>query len=325
MIIFTSGFLMLVLLGCCVFCAIRRSFSERPAPSLCKNCHKAIFQQWEQSIHSRADSTPELMLLTDNGKLTECMVCHATNTVWTGVAPLTTYPTGQGKGIDCASCHWEDGKIVAAEFSTKANRIHRLIIRDSVKNDIFVCGQCHEKPYMEMKAFENLSEDITCQDCHLERLAQISLREKKGVDRVLSRIHSVEADHSLKLETLAFFPGALTAGLERCEMTTTTLEVAVKLTNYIPHSIPSVDFGENKIYVMVELLLADGTRLNKEKVVDKVNPIKPLAEQRFKYSFTITSSDVHTVILQLLHQRNAQTEKILMFRESFPVKGTLSK
>lgn len=319
------GFLLLIFLGCCVFCAIRRSFSERPTPSLCKNCHKAIFQQWEQSPHSHANSSPELMALTDNGKLTECMVCHVTNTVWTGVEPLTTYPAGQGKGIDCASCHWEDGKIVAATFSTKANRIHRLVIRDSIKNDIFMCGQCHEKPYLELKAFENLSANVTCQECHLERPAQKTREEKKGIDRLLSNIHSIEADHSLRLETLAFFPGALTASLERCELTTSTIEVVVQITNYVPHSIPSVDFGENKVFARVELPVSDGSRLDMVNVIDSANPIKPLAEHRFKYSFTRPSSDVHTVIFQLLHQRKEQAQKILMFRESFAVKGIMNK
>ncbi len=311
-------FLVLVLLGCCVMRVLRQSFAERPRPDACIQCHKDIYLQWEGSPHARAAAGEEFLFLTNNGNLEECMVCHATRTIWTGTDPLEVYEPGAGVGVDCATCHWVDGAIVAAEYSATANRIHTVTVKEGVHDDSYVCGQCHQKPYLEAESLDRLGEEITCQECHLDTLATRALKEKHGVKKLANVIHRVEAEHSMRLETLVDFPGAYSVTLDKHETTTDSVTLEFTFHNYIPHSIPSVDFGENRVSLRAVLLSPNGSRLmSKEETVDKSEPVEPLRGKQCSYSFSEVSTTPSNVVFELVHQRSEGAEEILMYSKTF--------
>ncbi len=150
-------------------------------PRSCKPCHRAIFEEWDDSYHrfSREDGLYKTFSLTQgvNPGAPVCQTCHLPQSVLE-VAPLDP-PKSRRKdkhpriqdGVDCAACH---------------RRFHQIVGKKAVKNackavgDKFFgtaefCGGCHRSylkgtkhEYDEWK--ENpkpISEKKTCIDCHM--------------------------------------------------------------------------------------------------------------------------------------------------------------
>lgn len=300
----------------CVFLVSRVNFSERPDSLECQKCHKEIYDQWILSPHSRATQGERFIMLTDNLRLNECVSCHSPQTIWTKGAPLSAsfQSVQKGRGVDCASCHWQEGKIIAGEGSYEAQRSHPLEVSDSLRVDSYVCGQCHRKPYQEMQTFKNLSSRVTCQHCHIERLSE----EKLKTPEMANRKRRLESEkfiaHTFRIEDLAEFPSAIAVKVDSPVFTTETLTINFTLVNYLPHSIPAVEYGNNQVFVSAEVFLSGSDKiLKKENVFNRQKPIKPFSENAFKYSFRIGDEKVDLAVIKVLHQRKKNTKKIMIF------------
>ncbi|MCD6385399.1 hypothetical protein J7M23_06435 [Candidatus Sumerlaeota bacterium] len=310
------------MISSCVFLLSRAKFSERPESVECQKCHKQTYNQWNSSPHSRATKSERFLFLTDNLNLGVCDSCHSPRTIWTEGTPLSSSGSRQGRGVDCASCHWHDGMIVADAFSRKAHHSHPLQVDDALRTDSYVCGQCHRKPFNEMQRFKALPQQLTCQQCHMERLAEEKLKAKKGFKKAYKLGYEGYADHSFRIEDLAHFPGAMALNLDSSTLSTETLSIHFTLVNYLPHSIPAVEYGSNRVLVSAELLLSGSSKsLKKEFVFNRQKPIKPFSEKSFEYSFNIGKEKVDSLSINIYHQREKNSKKIIMFSRKFNIKS----
>ncbi len=162
----------------------------------CGNCHQAIYQEWQTSLHSKAftDLFFTAYHKKDKGDPT-CLVCH---TPLENQSPvLITFsnnhkenlitqnnpgfdPELQKEGINCAGCHVRDGVIYGPYKARDLNAPHPVGYDRKFLTKT-LCKQCHEVP---SKDFSLMQEGIcstgmesntgiwaargyVCQDCHM--------------------------------------------------------------------------------------------------------------------------------------------------------------
>ena len=87
----------------------------------CKSCHKEIYKQWQQSMHSKSsalkdpihgtfynkvagDPTQEGVILKSSGKYPVCLQCHAPNAAKDKTTKLDANPA-YAEGVNCIVCH----------------------------------------------------------------------------------------------------------------------------------------------------------------------------------------------------------------------------
>ncbi len=135
----------------------------------CKNCHKVIYDQWENSIHAKATKdpfTPEMMerLPFFRYKLImgekPCYACHG--------------PKDLNEGVSCEVCHGINDQDDVMDVHETKYGPNMARIR---KADF--CAQCHEAEHpltgeimmttvREWRKSKAFAEGKQCVDCHME-------------------------------------------------------------------------------------------------------------------------------------------------------------
>ncbi|MFQ5647203.1 MAG: multiheme c-type cytochrome [bacterium] len=124
----------------------------------CKECHRKIFQDWEQSMHSKA-----FLFLGDKERENPvCLRCHCT-----GYGVAGGYAGGETdlKGVQCEACHGpygghlRAGRVVSKKAEKKPEKIREDNCRDCLIRK--QCMPCHtprhspdfvfEEYYLEIK------------------------------------------------------------------------------------------------------------------------------------------------------------------------------
>jgi hypothetical protein len=169
----------------------------------CRSCHSKITAQWEQSRHAQSWSNP----IFQEGYIAEpdpfCVYCHAPhaeqrietlkNDPWVrSMHPVKgsllnrpeRYPEPLAdEGINCATCHVRDGKMIASE--PKPFAPHPITVDTRIKESVF-CKDCHDFPilerhngalivsttymqttYQEWETWKEKGGDESCQGCHM--------------------------------------------------------------------------------------------------------------------------------------------------------------
>ncbi|MCX7766751.1 MAG: cytochrome c family protein [Candidatus Sumerlaeia bacterium] len=296
-----------------LFLLALKKYEERPPADSCSKCHQEIYKQWESSRHSTAAQGRRFSFLSHNANIGICLSCHRPATIWTAI-PESSLIQGQ-TGIDCATCHWFNGFIVGAGNSKAANRAHALFPDKSIANNSYACGRCHQKPFREFQPVPGQQNNLSCQTCHLKRIAEEKIKLKNNHKRTK---HQLLADHSFRIEDLNLIPSTYFFKLNSCNITTTTLEINFTLASYVPHSVPAVEFGENRMIVSAQLLNEKQQQvLSQETVFTAQNPLGPLSQKEFNYSFQLPEEKLKNLILTVFHQRHKNDARIIMCREEF--------
>ncbi len=150
----------------------------------CKGCHRSVFRQWKTSRHAKAWTNRLFAVAFHHSPYQWCVHCHAplpeqkkhVRGVWnrhrtkTPFKPRTakqrpsTRPTSHRtqnafklsvnldvverkllqEGVNCASCHWRNGVLLAAKRPSKeAQNAHPIRWEPKLKRASF-CAGCHQ-------------------------------------------------------------------------------------------------------------------------------------------------------------------------------------
>ena len=163
----------------------------------CGVCHTAIYQEWQESLHSRAYIDPFFTAYhkKDNGDPT-CLVCQ---TPLENQAPEILYSKSgefhdlksipnpkfdqalQQEGVTCAGCHVRNG-IIYGPFRQKTMNAPHAVAYDEKFTSKNICQQCHEVPAKSISLMDEgicrtgmesdngvwAARGFICQDCHMQ-------------------------------------------------------------------------------------------------------------------------------------------------------------
>lgn len=140
----------------------------------CRQCHPAVWREWEQSYHSRAFSDPNVQAAFQHFRADrKCHTCHAPRPVLaTGIGEeVQLRQDDRNSGVNCLSCHGTpEGQGVAAR-RTVADAPCRPVARPELGTSR-ICGTCHDAIFKDWRASRYRVEGKTCQDCHLPAVAR---------------------------------------------------------------------------------------------------------------------------------------------------------
>ena len=189
-------------------------FAAKPAkdgvldsPLNCKECHPAIYAEWESDRHSKAWVGKLYTDLSNNHRDPNCWSCHAPRPILeTGLeSPAEARANFREQGITCLSCH-KMGNHVAGNRKNHsatpdatpdcgpvfANEIARA---DAQEATIAFCGVCHG-PHGTLEEFRGskyFREGKTCLTCHMEETMEPATL---GGPSRLRRVHRFKGGHS---------------------------------------------------------------------------------------------------------------------------------
>lgn len=143
-----------------------------PSPEACARCHPEVVAQWRPSMHARAWSDPVFRAEYERRPAASCRDCHA---------PASSAPA-RTTGVDCASCHLENGFVLAAEVSVTGWWAHPMRAVPRLRSAT-ACAGCHQFQFTddgvhdpgealqdtmtEYRASESFARGESCQDCHM--------------------------------------------------------------------------------------------------------------------------------------------------------------
>lgn len=135
----------------------------------CRQCHPAVWREWEASYHARAFSDPNVQAAFQHfGNDRKCQSCHAPRPILVaGVeAPAELRRERPESGVTCLSCHeMPDGRGVAAR-RTIADAPCRPVEHADL-TDSRLCGVCHESIFEDWRQSRYAADGKTCRGCHM--------------------------------------------------------------------------------------------------------------------------------------------------------------
>ncbi|MCA9681805.1 MAG: hypothetical protein KC457_06390 [Myxococcales bacterium] len=206
-----------------------------PRPSACGECHGEIVEQWRGSLHARAWSDEVFRAEYDRAPAASCRDCHN---------PPTRAP--EGEGIDCATCHLREGRILALHDGPEASAAHPITLEPALAGPES-CARCHQFTFTD-DGVHDPSEALQ------NTVAEWRASEAATEGRDCRSCHMPEGDHSL----LGLDDPALLAGAVELELAARraaeAIEVEVRLRGArIGHAFPTGDlFRQGRLIVTSE-------------------------------------------------------------------------
>lgn len=133
----------------------------------CRQCHAAVWQEWETSLHSQAFSHPNVQAAFRHfGHDRQCESCHAAEPILRDLAaPVVLRSRDRDMGVDCLTCHaLPDGSMAARR--TIANAPCRPIATPALTASLH-CGRCHTAIHKDWEASSFRDSGKNCQSCHM--------------------------------------------------------------------------------------------------------------------------------------------------------------
>ncbi len=207
-------------IGCCAPFApiggvpVEGQAMHEAAPSIldpdgCVGCHEEETAAWSSSLHASASVDPVYLAEHGGGRDPFCTGCHD--------------PRGEDRGVDCATCHLEDGVIVAPHASGRAPHPTRVVTERATPS---ACAGCHDfdfprvpgQPMQDTVDEWRASEAPACQRCHMP-----------------------EGDHAfVARRDPSFASGAIEVSV-RARARARSTRVLVTLENHAGHAVPTGD------------------------------------------------------------------------------------
>lgn len=225
--------------------AQRTTSGNYQSSSSCRNCHAHIFEQFSESMHSKAFSNPlfnaqvynVLLPRVENGddlagELSGCVACHSPVTFVQTSGNISSLSDGNQNfsGVECDLCHTISGykgskpgngnylsKPSAQKlgpFEYKSDH-HRTYSELQTKSEI--CAICHNRTnrygleiistFSEWKRSKYAEKGIECQDCHMNVQGFLTAGEPEYESGTAAQATLIRSKNRTKLYTHRF-PGA---------------------------------------------------------------------------------------------------------------------
>jgi len=224
---------------------------EYPKPGRCGECHQDIFAAWKKSRHSLAWTSQTYIQDSDNRSKQKCLSCHIPESVLPDARPEPR-TTNRESGVYCVPCHVRDGVMQGPYELFSPPHPTRRNTRYSASS---FCRSCHGKTYKEWKATEVKK---TCQECHMPRSTKRLIQK---FPRHLLHAKKQVGDHSFPTGKIRESDLQARAEWEGKHLVVSLLNKA------IPHSVPTADSGDPRVYLTVSLYDESGEFLEKFKEI----------------------------------------------------------
>lgn len=221
----------------------------------CRKCHKAIYQDWEASAHSRASISSDFLFQTQVPGLARCQHCHLPEPV------LTERGGNQGlpeirrvfskEGVNCLSCHYMPGGIKSLDNLGQGQL------------DEAICGRCHQRVFQEMQNQPQVSAYYSCAKCHMP---EVKGRPYQHWLPLPFGGKSKHYSHQFELPSLDSAPNLVGLKLTSDSTSTSSLQVNIEVKNFLPHSLPCNEYGYDKVLMRIGLI-DDSDQIIEEKEV----------------------------------------------------------
>jgi hypothetical protein len=161
----------------------------------CRDCHRALYDEWSASHHRIAYSNPEVRALSDDFKKEECLDCHLPRPLAITGFGKRTLPrrTHFDEGVSCISCHLApDGGIFGRnsrpEVPCQPRASDEFLAVDN-------CASCHNQHFTtdQWRASHYAKQGTDCTACHMPQIE----RTRADGSRRAGRKHVFEGAHDL--------------------------------------------------------------------------------------------------------------------------------
>ncbi|MHC4821754.1 MAG: multiheme c-type cytochrome [Planctomycetota bacterium] len=166
-------------------------------PSQCRECHQALYAEWESSMHAQAWTDPSVRDLSDDFEDTSCLPCHVPQPIHSAPVGSRVFArsTRHETGVDCLSCHlMPDGTVAAVRTVPDAPC---QPVKVETFGEAVTCAGCHNQHEL-VKEWEQLFRNPnptkgailkegrpeTCNDCHMDSVDRDLGKGKTGKGKV---------------------------------------------------------------------------------------------------------------------------------------------
>ncbi|HTE05376.1 MAG TPA: multiheme c-type cytochrome [Planctomycetota bacterium] len=144
-------------------------------PATCLPCHAAVVAEWQESMHCRAFTDPQVRApdQSDNFQKQECLPCHASRPIFEhGIekdSRVLARVERRVDGIDCLSCHGLPEGVAASRSGLVA--ACRPALRPELSTQQ-MCAACHNQhnTHDEWRASPAATAGKDCMECHMARV-----------------------------------------------------------------------------------------------------------------------------------------------------------
>ncbi|TNE51264.1 MAG: hypothetical protein EP343_04010 [Deltaproteobacteria bacterium] len=240
----------------------------------CKGCHRSVYRQWKKSRHAKAWTNRLFSVAFHHSPYQWCVHCHAplleqkkhVRGVWNRHRKMSsrqriakqnpsTRPTNPRtlaalkhapnhhalekallrEGINCASCHWRNGVLLAAKRPSKAaQNAHPIRWEPKLKRASF-CAGCHQFNFTKKLTEPTQVMKTPVQNTY--HAWQESFARKKG--HTCQSCHMKEGEHSMPgAHSLAMLRRAIRPNIRWKSSRTLTVQLA---SQHVGHAIPTGD------------------------------------------------------------------------------------
>lgn len=242
--------LAVLLASCASFEHLTQVNDTFPPAKDCGKCHVAIYQEWAQSDHAQAYTNPHFREATDDYAFADCLSCHAPEPMLTAGRP-TVRSAGREEGVTCVSCHLEQGMLSGPLEPTGRVHPHPIGVRPEVFLSSDLCGQCHQGTFDEWNAAAGQKE--TCQQCHMDVVVRKVTQPTEGISHLLV---AMEKAVPVRRHDLSILGDSIRGKVLTVQGTRESSALTLQITNNLPHTLPTGDFGFRVLDL--EVIVMDG-------------------------------------------------------------------
>lgn len=151
----------------------------------CRECHRALYDEWLGSHHQIAFTNPEVRQLSDDFRKEECMDCHLPRPLAVTGFGKRTLPrrTHFDEGVSCITCHLgKDGSILARNDRPEVPCAPR---QSSEFLAVDACASCHNQHGTtdQFRASHYNQQGTTCASCHMPEVERVRNDASKRMGR----------------------------------------------------------------------------------------------------------------------------------------------
>ncbi len=223
----------------------------------CVDCHPGVAREWEGSLHRRSYTNSAFQASHEREPLEFCQTCHAPR-----ATEFPAEPAAAQAGIDCVTCHVQDGQLVAGPGPASHAAPH-MVVRQPQLGAPSGCGDCHQFEFprkagrrpgalMQKTLDEHTDSDFAgmdCADCHMDTSRRLS-------DGRRGRNHGFDVSRNPEFMRRALLSEASRPQAARVEL--------VLEPNEVGHFFPTGDLFR-RLELVVEARDARGNLVHREQ------------------------------------------------------------
>lgn len=243
----------------------------------CGECHVAVYEEWQQTMHAQAWIDPYFQVdWAYDKKKQNCLNCHTPlenqqpdlvlgfedGDYWSPITEENPQfdPELRREGVTCVACHIRDGTVIGPYGSVDAP--HPVAQDPSMISGMGVCRRCHATPQANEWGTTSMSlcgtvEEIglggnepDCIGCHM---AEVTRSLAPGYPERQGRLHLWQGGH-----TPSTVRKALRVDVEPRKANSSTRGYLLKLTNVGAHHHLPTGTPDRHLVLNVEVLDREG-------------------------------------------------------------------